>query len=283
MTRDFGHQRLARSRVAKVGEGQTIMRLLQSTHRVETRHGGRFVQAIDGLPGRGTTGGPDWFYYVNGILGEVAAGQRQLAPGDVVQWDYRAWKAARRVPAIVGAYPEPFVSGTEGKRLPTRLECETEQGPACEEVTWRLSAAGVPVARARLATPGGQEGLRVVVARWAAARRVRAASRLEGAPDRSGVFARFRSGRLELLDPAGRVARAAPPGSGLVAATATAGERPVWLITGVDEAGVEAAAKLLDERRLRDAFAVAATPRGAVRLPVMDRSLRGGRRRLALR
>ena len=29
-----------------------------------------------------------------------------------------------RVPAIVGAFPEPMRHGIEGKRLPVRVECE---------------------------------------------------------------------------------------------------------------------------------------------------------------
>ncbi len=39
-------------------------------------------------------------------------------------------------------------------------------------------------------------------------------------------------------------------------------------MTGADDAGVERAAELIDPATLRDAFAVAATPSGPVRLPV---------------
>ena len=270
ITRDFGQQRLAVDKVARVREGETVMRALQAGHRVETRYGGRFVQSIDGLSARGPAGGSDWFYFVNGIEAQVGAAERALAVGDVVQWDYRRWRAAMRVPAIVGAYPEPFLSGDEGKRIPVRVECEDDRARACLTVRRRLVGMGVPASSAQLGAEAGEGILRVVVARWSVARRVRAAFALEAGPRRSGVFARFTDGglSLELLDAGARRARHAPAGTGLVAATAQAGQRPVWIVTGLEAAGVDAAAAALEPATLRDAFAVAATPQGPVRLPV---------------
>ena len=270
VTRDFGRERLASAERPELREGDTAMRLLQSERDVETDYGGGFVQAVDGLEGGGPGGGRDWFYFVNGLEADVGAADYSLSPGDVVQWDHRYWQAAMRIPAIVGAYPEPFLSGAEGKRIPVRLECEDDRAPACEGVRRRLVGMGVPASSAQLGAEAGEGILRVVVARWSVARRVRAALALEGGPRRSGVFARFTDGgrSLELLDARARTARRAPAGTGLVAATALAGQRPVWLVTGLDNAGVEAAAAALEPATLRDAFAVAATPRGPVRLPV---------------
>jgi hypothetical protein len=84
------------------------------------------------------------------------------------------------------------------------------------------------------------------------------------------VFARFtgRGSRLELLNTAGGVARTAPAGTGLIAATSPNEKEVAWAVTGVDEKGVVAAADALDAATLRDAFAVAVTPRGPVQLPV---------------
>jgi uncharacterized protein DUF4430 len=271
VTRDFGAHRLASVSVAHVPEDQTVMRLLQSKRRVETRYGGRFVQGIDGLASSGGDGRRDWFYFVNGIEADVGAADLELSPGDVVQWDYRRWDAAMRVPAIVGAYPEPFVHGYRGKRLPTRVECADERARACDEVRRRLTAAGVGASGAALGAPGaGSSVIRVVVAPWRRARTVQAAEPLERKPADSGVFARFvgGNGRLELLDESGRTARAAPAGTGLVAATRLPDQSIVWLVTGADEPAVERAAGELDAAALRDAFAVAATPSGPVRLPV---------------
>ena len=73
---------------------------------------------------------------------------------------------------------------------------------------------------------------------------------------------------LQLLNDAGAVAQVAPPGTGLVAARAPEGQGPVWLVTGLDDAGVARAAGALSEGTLHDAFAVAVTPTATIRLPV---------------
>jgi hypothetical protein len=271
VTRDFGHQLLGSAERAELREGQTVMRLLQSEREVETAYGGGFVESIDGLASEGSGGGRDWFYFVNGLEADVGAAEYRLSPGDVVQWDYRYWQAAMRIPAIVGAFPEPFLHGTEGERIPTRVECAESSPAACEEVKRRLSDAGVPATGAPLGAPAAGDVLRVVVGPWQVARGVRALQPLERGPEASGVFARFDSEgeELALLDERGQESEVAPPGTGLVAATERDGEQAVWAVTGLDEEGVQAAADSLDQDVLRDAFAVAASPDGPVRLPVV--------------
>lgn len=271
ITRDFGRAQLVVERVDELREDQSIMRLLQADHRVETRFGGNFVQAIDGLAGGG---GRDWFYWVNGLEGDRSAAEHELADGDVVQWDHRRWRAAMRIPAIVGAFPEPFRSGSGGKRLPVRLECADDGEQACAEVKRALTRAGARVSLGQLGAATGEQLIRVVVGRWQEVRRVKAVATIEQGPGRSGVFARFDPDLddFELLDADGGVARTADRSSGLVAATALEGQGPVWLVTGLEEVGVEAAAALLDERTLHNAFAVAATPEGPVKLPLLEES-----------
>jgi hypothetical protein len=43
----------------------------------------------------------------------------------------------------------------------------------------------------------------------------------------------------------------------------------VWVITGLNDAGVDAAARSLSKDALHNAYAVAVTPGGNVRLPVI--------------
>jgi hypothetical protein len=270
VTRDFGHQHAPPVRLAHVHQSDTVMRFLQATHQVETRYGGGFVQSVDRLAGD-RAAQVDWFFYVNGIESDKGAADFALSAGDRVQWDLHSWRAAMRVPGIVGAYPEPFVHGYRGRRLPVRVECERPDAPACREAMDRLQKSGVVVTSAVLGAAGDQSVARVVVAKWAAMRRLQAASPLGRGPAESGVYARFAGagGRtIDLLDSSGAVARAAPPGTGLVAARVPTGRNVVWFVTGADDAGVARAAAALDEGTLRDAFAVAATPSGAVRLPV---------------
>lgn len=98
-----------------VPAGLTAMQALEREAEVDTSYGGRFVVAVNDVesaPGR------DWFFYVNGIpLGRSAAEYR-LRDGDVEWWDYTEWRRPNEVPAVVGAFPEPFLHGVGGKVPP---------------------------------------------------------------------------------------------------------------------------------------------------------------------
>jgi hypothetical protein len=265
VTRDFGHHRLGASGSHRVRDDETVLRLLRADHSVKTRYGGGFVQSIDGLAGNGPAGGSDWFYYLDGVLSDTGASEQSVHPGDVLQWDYRYYRAAPNVRAIVGAFPRPLAGGSA-----VRLACERAAAAACRAARRALARAGVRTAVGSLATADSGSAPRVVVARWSAAQRLSAARVIERGSRVSGVFARYdRGGRsLQLLDAHGQPAGQQGPGAGLVAAFAPPGEQPLWLVTGGDEAGVRRAAGALDRRALADAFAVAVTPGGRViRLP----------------
>jgi Domain of unknown function (DUF4430) len=272
VTRDFGRTELGSARLESLREDQTVMRFLRSEFDVETRYGGRFVQAIDGLEGGGPGGSHDWFFWVNGVEGEVGAGEYELSDGDRIQWDYRDWGAAMRVPAIVGAFPEPFRSGIEGERRPVRVECDDAQSDPCRSAKDTLTETGVPVSGSSLGAPGTETVTRLVVARWPDARIVRGGSTLEQGPGQSGVFARFsEDGRsLELLDVQGEVARTIRPGDGtaLIAALRPRADELLWLVTSLDERGLAAGVRALNEDLLRDAFAVAVTGDRVEKLPL---------------
>ncbi len=268
VTRDFGQVRVDGDEVADVPDGETVMRLLQRSFEVETRFGGGFVQSIEGYGG-GTDDGRriDWFYYVNGIEASQGAASRDVAAGDVIQWDRHRWDAAQRIPAIVGAFPEPFVSGQEGKRLPLTLVCAGEER-TCDEVTTRLGEAGVDaISKTGIGAGFGSDVLRIVVGPYEAIRRDPAVRQLEQGPGASGVFARFRDGRLELMDQGGNVQRRVQAGGGLVAATRFQDQQPTWVVTGTDDAGVAGAASILREGVLGRRFAVAIENGRTVPLP----------------
>lgn len=271
VTRDFGHQLVLAKNDLPIREDETVMRLLKSNaEKVETRFGGGFVQSIDGISGRGSDGTSDWFYFVNGIAAVEGAADFEVSPGDVIQWDRRDWDATPDVPAIVGAFPQPFLDGLGGKRFPVRVECQDSESESCDTVKQTLRDAGVPANGASLGAPGNQNVARVVVADWATARHQPTARIVELGPERSGVFARFTDGgdTLELLDADGRTVRSAGAGAGLVAALRPNDRELLWLVTGVDEQGVAAATAAFRARDLRDAFAVAAVDGEVSKLPL---------------
>jgi hypothetical protein len=180
-----------------------------------------------------------------------------------------------RVPAIVGAFPEPFLSGLEGRRRPVRVECDEVESAPCDDAKEALDRVGVASSGSSLGAPGTESVTRLVVARWPEARIVRGGPTLEKGPDESGVFARFAHDRrsLDLLDEDGEVARTVRPGDGtaLVAALQPRADELLWLVTSLDRKGLAAGVAALDEDRLRDAFAVAVTGRNVEKLPLVAR------------
>jgi hypothetical protein len=271
VTRGFGARRLASVTWPRVPGSETVMRMLERSFRVRTRYGGGFVESINGLAGNSSRF--DWFYYVNGVQASVGAATTAVHHGDRIWWDLHDWTATNTIPAVVGSFPEPFVHGIGGKRLPTTLACAPEVSAACKRVAAELSAVGIPVARQVLSTGSGTDTLSVVVGTWGDLRTELAGPLIERGPGASGVYARFdRAGTsLQLLNPSGGVARRLGLGAGLVAATADRSSNSTWLITGTDVAGVSAAAAALTPARLRDHFALALDGSGEFPLP-MQRS-----------
>jgi hypothetical protein len=275
VTRDFGRVLLGTAREPRLREDQTVMRLLRSKFDVDTRFGGRFVQGIDGLEGKGAEGSSDWFYFVNGVEADVGAAEYELSPGDRVQWDYRRWDQAMRAPAIVGAFPEPFLNGFGGERRPVRVECEKGESRACTAAKGRLERVGVSTTGSSLGAPGTQTVIRLVVARWPAARIVRGAIGLEQGPAATGVYARFtQDGRsLDLLGADGHTVRHVEPGDGvgLVLALRPRDDELLWLVTALDQKGLEAGVDALNAGALRDAYAVAVSAGSVEKLPLPER------------
>jgi hypothetical protein len=275
VTRDFGAERLVDAKLSDPPESETVMRFLDGEADVETRYGGGFVQSIEGLEGSERGGRAfDWFFYVNGIESPIGAAEARVYGGDRVWWDYREWTGAMRAPAVVGSWPEPFVHGSEGKAFPVRIDCLAEEDD-CSAVADRLEAEGVPASISTERAKLGEELLRVVVGPWEEVRQDRAAAQIEEGPASSGVFADIEAAPtgdydLVALDPGGQeVARhRVASGSGLVAAVRLGEEQPTWVVTGTDDAGVDAAIELLDTDSLRDRYAVGVDPRGEFALPM---------------
>jgi hypothetical protein len=275
ITRDFGARRLVQTTVDPIPAGETVMRFLSREADVETRYGGRFVNAINRLRS-GSDGGRrrDWFYFVNGIEADVGAAERELSPADRVWWDYRDWSAAMRVPAVVGSFPEPFLHGSEGKRFPVRLDCAEDADEECRAVTERMERVGIDASTTALGTPAGENVLRVLVGEWEDVRADAAARELEQGPAQSGVFARpARSGsgyELNLLDVDGRATRTLGAGTGIVAAARFEDQQPTWVVAGTDATGLVRAVRLVDTAALRDRFAVATLGAQPIPLPLPE-------------
>jgi hypothetical protein len=270
VSRDFGAKELRDVDIDKIPAGETVMRLLARRFTLETKFGGGFVQTLEGLSGGKDADGRtvDWFYYVNGIEAGTGAASRKVAAGDRIWWDRHPWDGAQRVPAVVGSWPEPFLSGTEGKKIPLAIQCAGEER-SCEEVQQRLSDDGVDgISRTGLGAGVGQKLLRIVVGPWAKIRLDPAARQLEEGPATSGVYAKPGLDGFELLDADGKVAQTRTDSVGLVAATRFGEQQPTWIVTGTDDIGVAAAAAALRSDVLTNRFAVAIVDGRGEALPV---------------
>jgi hypothetical protein len=208
--------------------------------------------------------------FVNGILADKPAAELQIHGGDRVWLDQHDRGIAPELPAVVGAFPEPFVHGSDGKRLPVRVECENPRAGACSAVAEKLVALGVVAGRSIISRSAADATLRILVGPWKRLRgRDLEADSIDAGPRSSGVYARFdaSAGRLVVLDAEGRPARTLGAGTGLIAATREKDRQPVWFVTGTDDAGVAAAARALDESVLADRFALAISADLPVAIP----------------
>jgi hypothetical protein len=266
LTQNFGARVAGRSQQPAPSGRLTLLGLLQSRYPVAVSAGA--VRSIDGLS---TSQRAGWSDYVNGVEASTAAADTAVHPGDHIWWDSHDHSQTDSVPAVVGSFPEPFLNGIAGKRLPVRVECVVAFSYPCRRVLIKLGDLGIPAALAALGPGDEPQSLRILVGPFSAVSGDPAAQSIERGPRASGVYARFspNAATLTLLGERGRVARVLGAGAGLIAATRYAEEAPVWVITGTDEAGVREAAQRFDQRTLEGHFAVAFAPGGAaVALPL---------------
>ncbi len=273
VTRDFGYRVLHRSGDLRASAGETVIGLLRSELPVSTSSGGTLVQGIDGLAGGAQAGAAgqlaEWAYYVNGVQAAKGPAATSVNPGDHIWWDLHDASQAAAVSAVVGSFPERFLTGFDGTRLPTRIDCASASASACSTITASLRNAGVPAAVAAIGSGTAPETLRVMVGPWSDVGSDVEAGSIASGPAASGVYARFSANgqALTLLDAKGGLVRTLRGDAGLVAATLRAKEAPVWVVTGTDDAGVALAARAFNTATLEDHFAVALEPGGAIALP----------------
>lgn len=261
ITRDFGALEVKRAVRSPIHPHETALRILTRNAQVKTSYGGRFVSAIDGVAG---STGSDWFYYVNGDEADVGAADREIDAGDVVWWDYHPWGVTMHIPAVVGSFPQPFINGPDGTRLPTEIVCGTTAEAACDKVKGVLTRSGVHPSTGSFTASHSRARVRVLVGPWNEVRRDSSARSIESGPARSGVFAVFSTDdggyALRPLDPSGDPAGSATSDTGLIAATRSSQGNVTWVVTGGNLAAADRAASGFSPAHLKNRFAVLVEP-----------------------
>jgi hypothetical protein len=261
VTENFGATTLQTGTVAQLSSPTGALALTGRFAKIAA-HG----QTVDSINGHSAGGLRHWTLYVNGI--SVSGANPTIHDGDHVWWDLHTKAGASQVPAIVGSYPEPFTNGSGGRTFPTVLTCAGGLTTACNEVSKDLDAVGVKVSYQGLGTGSGSDSLAMLIGTYQQLRGVIATELLGAGPAKSGVYAQF-GGRnnsvLEVDNTVGETQQALNGSYGVIAATEEVGfSEPVWLITGTDQAGVNAAAQALNVGDLKSHFAVAVTTRGRI-------------------
>lgn len=216
----------------RVAPGQSVMDALRSVTPVETAYGGGFVRS---MLGRGSSSSPprDWFFYVNGFESPVGARSSDLAAGDVAWWDHRDWQGMQSVRAVVGSWPEPFVSGAGGGGPRPGVAADAPLAGA-------LSAAGARV------VPGNAAFRVRVGANAALASRDAAWRAVAGDPGARSLPGGIADGRVVLM-PAGGGVPAPVDGARAVAVLVPVGTRPadgaLLAVAGLDAASARRAAR----------------------------------------
>ena len=276
-TSEFGRDTILSEEGAPLSGHRTVLRALEGYAKVGTIFDGSNIESIDDRYTQSLPYATAWSIVVNGIEADEGPNTYELHPGDVAQADLRYWETALDVRATVGAFPQTFTRGVYGRRFPVTVRCERPSSPACGRVERALERAGVATDGS---PPGGRRPARgqprravVLVGRWDRWRDRPWPARIDEGPEASGVFARFTpSGdAIELLDWQGRPVRSEGAGAGLVAAMRPTEHDLLWLVTGVDQHGVDHASRALTSPNLHGAFAAIATATSLDKIPLPPR------------
>jgi len=90
VSQDF-NSTLMLDKLVTLGDGSTAMDALQRVATVETKYGGGFVGAVNGVRSQYPGTNKDWFYDVNEVSPNKGAAAYVLHDGDVVHWDFHEW------------------------------------------------------------------------------------------------------------------------------------------------------------------------------------------------
>jgi hypothetical protein len=275
VTRDFG-QELILAEEINIGDDTNAMTALKAVAEVETKYGGGFVKAIEGLSSE-ESNHLDWLYYINGISLSLGAKDYRLRDGDTEHWDLRDWSYLQFVPAIIGDFPQPFLSGIKGEVKPTAVVYDPPFAGEAEALAVALEARGVAevaLTGTEALSDGVKEQSNLVIVGGADNGLILELSQM---PKKLGFFARLEGGKITVLDEKGEPAGEYGAGCGLVQATQNpwsprgvgGGESIVFMVSGADNDGVSNAANMLinNSDQLRYAYAILVNNSDIIKIP----------------
>jgi len=260
---------------------QSAIDALKMVAKVETKYGGGFINAINGISSEYEgirKEKKDWFLFINGISSNVGAKDYILRDGDIEHWDFRDWSYHQFIPAIIGDFPQPLLGGYQNKVKPTVIVYGDDRfEESARSLVEKLNELGVKetsVQNFSQLTEKGQEQSNLILL---GTKDEEFISELNDNYNKLGFYAYFVQEKLVVLDARGEVVSEYVAGNGLIQATQNpwnpkgigSGESVVWVVSGTDEDGVENAIQALTSRYadFQYAYAVVITEGKIVRVP----------------
>jgi len=231
VTKDFGKEVLLKQTTG-IEPGTTAMDALQMVANVETKYGGGFVSTISA-----NTGALDYVLY----------------PGDIEHWDFHNWGFHQFVPAIIGDFPEPFLHGYGGVAYPTIIAYQDGWGKDAEQIAYRLSQLGVAsvsTASINELQADEKESSNLILLGTIDCQLIEELNQIWS---KLGFYVHFQDNNLQVFTPKGDLAAEYRAGAGVIQATQSTWnpkgigvcENVVWVVSGLDKAGVKNAVDAL--------------------------------------
>ncbi|MDI3535273.1 MAG: hypothetical protein PWQ82_1638 [Thermosediminibacterales bacterium] len=255
VTKDFGNKTIYENEV-DIKPNQTVMDLLKQNLDIETSYGGGFVNSINGLKS-GYTGvfgkqrrKMDWFYYVNGIMSSKGALDYMPQAGDIIWWDYHPWGNGLFKPAVTGAFPQPFLSGYNGKNSGTLImyvKGFEKEAAKIKKAFEKNGIKNLEIQEINDEQITNRDRITVVLGLCKDLINLSSIKKMMDNRDRIGVFLEFDKNKISLLDPEGEAVRTFDKKAGAIFATATGlgDKNPLWIITGIDNQGLDSAIDII--------------------------------------
>lgn len=273
ISKDFGDEELE-SKEINILEESSVMEVMESSFDIETAYGGGFVNGINGLKS-GFTGVKekkkiDWFYYVNGLLADVGAGEYYLKPGDIVIWDYHDWSKSIYLSSIIGAYPLNFINGHESLKTEILFgEDYNEEGNSLHKFLKEKGLEDIEIDDLSEEELQNGEINSILIGKWNEISKFKYIKDIYENGKKTGLFFKF-DDNITALNAKGDISSVYERGAVVTSITKEYGLKgTLWLITGNDEASIKRAVKLLYEEpeKIRGKFSVIITENEIISIP----------------
>jgi hypothetical protein len=218
--------------------------------KVEASFGGGFVMRLNGLPQKQASD-HSWFYYVNGVLADKGARSYLLRGGEHVWWDYHQWGHGKFIPAVIGAFPQPFIN--RGRDLESgTVVCapralSTNAGKLAQSIK-QQGGANVSVELGSCQALEQDEMLVILAGAWSYVSKHRLVEKFYSSAGKTGFRVQFSAEGVPYLEKQNKIDKLGEGASAIFAVGGAYTSRPLWLISGASDRAVAKGMDLLVEQ-----------------------------------